>query len=435
MPAIRLLQDVLGPGADLHLVGGTVRDVLAGVRETDIDLATRLLPEHTSRLLTQAGIRVIETGIEHGTLTALIEGRNIEITTFRRPGARTTFRFSTHIEEDLRGRDFTINAMAYGLNSRSLIDPFDGAGDLSTGLLRTAGAAEERFMEDPHRILRLVRFGPAQGRRVDAAAVQAARALGRLLAETAVERVRSELEKILLAAHPKDAFVCIRDLDLLRWVLPEMLPAVGFEQNEFHIEDVFMHTLSVVERAPADRVLRLAALFHDLGKPHTLSVNSDGRRHFYKHEEVSERLAQEALERLRFSHDDIAAVRLLVAMHMRPLECGPSGVRRLIRDLGEEFSRWREFKIADATPTFDEADFTTSLTRFDHMVEEERNRVIGSPFGSLAVDGNDLIALGMQEGPAIGRMLRALNDLVIENPEANVRETLLDEARTRMGAA
>ncbi len=433
-PRIALLQRVLGDSADLHLVGGTVRDVLIARQSADIDLATRLLPAQVLELLSQAGIRAVETGIEHGTLTAVVEGENIEITTFRLPGSRNVFQFSSSIEEDLAGRDFTLNAIAFSLGSKCVIDPYGGIADLEAAMLRAVGDAHERFKEDPHRILRMIRFGPAQGRSIEAATQQAARDLGHTLQTVSVERIKSELEKILLSPHPRQAFFTLRDLGLLPVVLPEILPTINFEQNEFHNEDVFAHTLSVIEGAPQDRIVRLAALFHDLGKPHTLSLDTDGRRHFYKHEEISDRLAQQALERLRFSNDDITSVRTLVALHMRPLECGPAGVRRVIRDLGPHFPRWRDLKIADATPNLDKGDFNRSLERFDRMVEEERTRKVGSPFGTLALNGSDLIALGMKEGPAIGCMLRALNDAVIENPELNTRETLLTEVQKRLAS-
>jgi tRNA nucleotidyltransferase (CCA-adding enzyme) len=216
---------------------------------------------------------------------------------------------------------------------------------------------------------------------------------------------------------------------ILPVILPELMPSVGFEQNDFHHEDVFEHTLTVTERSVADLTVRLAALFHDVGKPATLTVDEEGHRHFYKHELESESMAVAAMERLKFSNAKIAAVRSLVKHHMRPIECGPSGVRRLLRDLDENFAQWRELKIADAPPLMPEPEFRQHLSDFDTMVETERTRRKGAVHEGLAIDGNDLMALGMAAGRPMGELLKALAEHVIENPDDNDREILLEKAR------
>ncbi len=427
---IQILSKALGADAGLHLVGGVVRDLLVTDRKSDIDLATALHPSIIQSLLNENKIRVVETGIAHGTLTAVIHGENIEITTYRLPGSRNVFHFSDSIEKDLGGRDFTINAIAFSIKDHTLVDPFSGVTDLKLQVLKAVGHAEERFKEDPLRILRMIRFGPAEGRTVDSATQEAARSNVSLLSKVSIERIKSELEKILMSAHPKAAFRLIRDIGALPFTLPEMEASIGFEQNEFHTEDVFEHTLSVIEQSIPDRVVRWACLFHDLGKPASTSIGEDGRRHFYSHEVIGKDMCDVAMHRLKFSNDDIDAVKKLVYLHMRPMQCGPAGIRRLIRDLGPLFGAWREVKLADYPPVVDLKEFKAQVALFDAMVEEERNRKIGSPFDALAIDGNDLIKLGMKEGPALGKILKNLLDLITDSPELNEREELLKRAKT-----
>ena len=424
------LSTLLGPDGDLHLVGGSVRDALLNKSGFDLDVATRLRPEAVIERLERAGVRVIPTGIEHGTVTAVIDSQNIEITTFRKPGPRTGSGFSTTIQEDLAGRDFTINAIAFCLATKSLIDPYDGNNDVLASNLRAVGTPRERFLEDPLRILRMIRFGGAQKRTIDPSTYVDAASLVPMLSSVSIERIRSELERILLSEDPARGIALIKELEILPLVLPEALASIGFEQNEFHVEDVFQHTLTVLSRSVPDKIVRLACLFHDLGKPASFSVDADGRRHFYNHEILGENLCEQAMRRLKFSNDDIDAVRKLVRYHMRPLECGPSAVRRLLRELGPLFQKWREVKIADAPPVIEEKKFHEALSQFDTMVDVERNRPTGSPFDALAVDGDDLKALGLKQGPAIGVLLKYLLDLVLEDPSFNQKETLLDKSRT-----
>lgn len=428
-PPLAPLISALGADAELHVVGGTVRDVLASLTPADLDLATKLSASEVSARLTSAGIRTIETGIAHGTLTALVERTPIEITTFRKPGVRTQHEFAETVEEDLGGRDFTINAVAYAIARETLIDPYDGVSHLLSNELVAVGDAATRFQEDPLRILRMLRFGPAAERRVRRETRDAARALAALLGQVSVERIQHELVRILLGGAAGAALREALELGILAHILPEVLPSVDFPQNEFHTEDVFEHTLTVVDRAERTRAVRLAALFHDLGKPASLSIGEDGRRHFYRHEVLSAEIARRVMERLRFSREETSQVQQLVALHMRPIECGPAGARRLLRELEENFDAWRALKIADAPPRMEEQDFHTRLAAFDAMVARERNRTQGSVFEKLAVNGDDILALGVPAGPQVGKLLRALQDEVIEHPEHNERERLLTLAK------
>lgn len=423
-PIVSQLKISLGTDAGLFLVGGTVRDVLAGREGYDIDLASSLLVEEIERRLTGAGIRVIPTGMKHGTVTALVEGVGVEITSFR---AQSTT--SPCVEEDLLSRDFTINALAFDVERCCLLDPAGGAEDLRHGIIRGVRDPFARFEEDPLRLLRMVRFGPASGRTIDPATADAAKRCATSLTRVSVERIRSELDRIWMSSHPGDGLRALLHLGLLEFTIPELLPTVGFEQNRFHVHDVFEHTVAVLDGCPPDLILRWAAVFHDIGKAHTLSVDEAGNRHFYEHEVVSTEIGMEVMRRLRFSNDQMSSISCLVRLHMRPLDCGAPGVRRLIRDLGEEFERWRNFKRADKPPVYEDARVDEMLERFDALVASEKSRLKGSVYGRLAVTGDDLIALGIKPGKGLGQILKELESLVLDNPDANDREVLL--ARTR----
>ncbi len=429
---LQILHRILGPDAKLHLVGGAVREAIHSGGTSDLDLASIFPPERSSKLLEQAGIRVIATGIRHGTITALAGDKSVEITTFRRPGSTKPDDYSSSIEEDLHGRDFTINAIAFSLDSRAIIDPTGGVQDLNRNILRSVGHAADRYQEDPLRILRMIRFGPAQERNVESSTLSAAKSLAPELKTVSPERIRQELSHILLSAHAGAAVRTMLTTSIIEILLPEMLPSVGFEQNDFHIHDVFEHTLWVLDRCPQEKLLRWAALFHDLGKPRSLSVGEQGRRHFYNHENFSEEIAEQVMLRLKFSNDDMAAIRALVRHHMRPLECGPAGVRRLIRDLGEQFDRWRIFKRADAPPKMSDQEFSRKLGQFNDLYDAELIRRQKAGQSSLCIRGDDLIALGMAPGPKMGVLLKQLEEMVIESPDLNERTELLKRAQELM---
>lgn len=425
------LFSALGADAEPYLVGGALRDAALGIQPLDIDVAVRLAPSAVQERLARAGLRSYATGLRHGTVTALLsDDTPVEITTFRLPNRENAPLFSDSIETDLSGRDFTINALAFNPLSGEIIDPFKGLDDLRADTLRSVGDPHERFCEDPLRILRMVRFGHAAGRTVDSATQRAGHALVDRISSVSVERIREELIHILCSPHPRNGFYALRDLEALPLILPELMPSIGCDQNRWHIEDVFNHTLSVIERtAPSDRILRLTALFHDTGKPATLTIDDEGNRHFYGHEVVSAKLCEEALQRWRCSTDEIKTVTLLVRNHMRSIDCGPPGVRRLLRDLGDQFVRFRAFQDADKTPTVSEGDHLLRVGKFDALVAAELKRLEGRPVDKLAVNGHDIMALSVPAGPRVGAILQQLAEMVIEDPEINSREVLLDRAQ------
>ena len=421
--------EVLSEHADLYLVGGMVRDAFLGCELKDLDLAMSLTPDKAMSLLEEKSVRAIGTGIEHGTITIPAGDHSIEFTTFRKPSSRHQTEYGTSIEEDLSGRDFTINAIAFDPFKEEFIDPFDGIKHIEEGVLKAVGDPKERFLEDPLRMLRMIRFGPAQGRTVDTETFSVVGELAESLKSVSVERIREELLRILSSEFPHEGIRALLDTRLLPVVIPELVPSVGMEQNEWHFHDVFEHTLWVLERSEDDLLLRVACLLHDIGKPDTLTVDEDGNRHFYNHEHVGAEMAEQFLARLKFSKKDTKVVTSLVKHHMRPLDCGPAGVRRIMRDLGEEFDRWLLIKRADAPPVMPEEEFEQLYGEFLELVKSERERLAGPAYGKLALSGADLLQLGYSEGPHIGEALSRCEDAVIEDPEKNNRDTLLKIAK------
>ncbi|NMC62522.1 MAG: HD domain-containing protein [SAR324 cluster bacterium] len=426
-PLLIKIRRALGPEAKLHLVGGSTRDILCGNESVDLDLATSLKPSDLIQKLCAAELRFVETAIERGIV--LIPGHpKIEITSFREPSGTNNPAFSDSVTSDLKGRDFTINAIAFSIDDKILLDPLHGIMDLELNVLRCVGSPFDRFNEDPLRILRMLRFGPAQDRSIHTDTREAALALREELRKVSIERIHDEFEKIIMSKNPANALRCGFDLRIIDVILPELTPMRDFEQNRFHFEDVLAHTLTVVSRCPKDKIVRLAALFHDAGKPLTLSVDEDGDRHFYQHEKLSEKIARSVLERLRFSKEDIDGVTTLVAQHMRSIDCGPSGARRIMRDTREHYDAWRQLKIADCPPVEKEAVFRERLRRFDELIATEKERLQGNGIDQLVINGDDLLALGFKEGEELGQCLMTLRDMIVEDPILNSRERLLLEA-------
>ena len=423
--ALALLQ---AAGYEAWIVGGCVRDALLGLPPKDYDLTTSALPEETQRVF--AAYPRIETGLRHGTVTVLLEGEPLEITTYRVDGAYSDARhpdgvtFTRSLRQDAARRDFTINAMAYA-PGQGLQDFFGGQADLARGILRAVGAAEKRFREDALRILRALRFASVLDFTLEGETARAARACAPLLAAVSAERVSGELGKLLCG---KAAGRVLRDYpDVLGVVLPEILPMVGLDhRNPHHCYDVWTHTTVAVDHVPPELPLRLAMLLHDIGKPDTFSLGEDGQGHFYGHPRRSVELAEGILSRLRFPRRTRERVLTLVRYHDAVLEESPQRVRRWLNKLGPEvFFDLLAIQGGDAA-----AQAPAYCTRLDHLrrLETLARQVLDQApcltVRDLAVGGEDLLALGYR-GPAIGRALRALLDQVLSETVSNEKNALL----------
>ena len=417
-------------GYEAYAVGGCVRDSILARRPKDWDITTSARPEEVKKLFR----RTVDTGIEHGTVTVLLGRDGYEVTTYRIDGAYEDSRhpkevlFTNRLEEDLRRRDFTINAMAYNDEVR-LVDVFGGMQDLNHHLIRCVGDPRERFSEDALRILRAVRFSAQLNFPIEEETAEAVRELAPTLENISAERIQAELVKLLVSAHPEriqDAY----ELGITRIILPEWDAMAGVEQNTPHHKyDVAQHTLHALKYVKRDKILRLTMLFHDMGKPAKKTTDAEGIDHFHGHAELSAKMAKEILQRLKFDNDTIGKVTKLVKNHDRKIIPHAKYVRRALCDLGEEiFLLLLEVKHADvmAQSTCRREEKLEELVRLREVYEEIKAADNCFSLKQLAVSGKDLIAAGITPGPAVGQTLSDLLDRVLEEPQLNTKEKLLD---------
>lgn len=435
-PAGQALALLEAAGFESWCVGGCVRDALLGREVNDYDIATAASWEDAERVLAEGGFAIHRTGVKHGTVTAVLDGEALEVTTYRTDGAYADGRhpdgvtFVKSIEEDLARRDFTVNALAYH-PERGLLDCWGGLDDLQKSLIRAVGDPAKRFSEDGLRILRGCRFASQLGFAIEPETLQAMRASKKMLACVSAERVTHELDGLLLGDHVRDALVeCV---DVLVAVLPEVAACRGFEQRTpYHIYDVWEHTAWVVQRAPATRRARWAALFHDIGKPAACFLE-DGRAHFYGHPEISAQLAEGAMRRLLMAPRFMADVLTLVRVHDRQIAATPRSVRRALASLGGNVELFRELvglKRADAMAqselSFSRLELADELERIlDDLIAEDAAFTVAQ----LAIDGNDVMSLGVPAGPAVGAALESALEAVIDERVANTRADLLSFVR------
>ncbi len=430
-------------GKQAYLVGGGVRDLLAGLLPVaEFDFATDARPEEVQRIFH----RTVPTGIKHGTITVLAAGGPYEVTTFRRDGKYGDARhpdevaFATTIEEDLSRRDFTFNALAYDPTTDTLLDPFGGVEDFERGVVRAVGDPRERFHEDGLRPLRAVRFAARFDFEVDAATFDAIPTVLDRVRMVAAERVREELMKMLATAEkPSYGFELMRRTGLLEIYLPELLEGYGVTQNEFHAYDVYDHALYTCDAAPAAKPLvRLAALFHDIGKPRTRAVR-EGRVTFYNHQAVSRRMAREILERFRFSKKERDFVLHLVYHHMFGYTSAwtDAAVRRFIRKVGREYiADLFDLRLADWFGNGTNYGFPAYLRKLHRRIEEAIAREEAFTVRDLAVNGHDIMReLGIPPGPRVGEALAYLLEYVLDEPSRNERERLFAAVREKFNVA
>ena len=428
--ALARLEDA---GYEAFVVGGAVRDYVRGADTgTDWDITTSALPEETETVF--AGYRVIETGMKHGTVTVLLDGEPLEITTYRVDGGYSDHRhpdevrFTRSLREDLRRRDFTMNAMAYSPRT-GVVDPFGGQADLAAGVVRCVGEPDRRFQEDALRILRALRFASALGMSIHPDTARAARDNRTLLTLVAAERVRVELTKLLCGADAER--VLLEFPDVLSVPLPEIGAMVGFDQhNPHHDRDIWAHTAAVTAAIPARPVLRWAALLHDVGKPPCFSLAEDGVGHFYGHAAESARMADGILRRLRFDTDSREEIVRLIRYHDLPIQPERKPVKRLMNKLGPDTVR-RLIELHKADTRGQSAICAGRIAEYDAVaavLDEILNEKECFSLRELVVNGIDMMALGLA-GRDIGRVLNACLTAVMEEKLPNERGALLEYAK------
>ena len=430
-PVREILETLETAGHRAWCVGGCVRDALLGRIPEDWDVTTAARPEETMALF---GDRAVPTGLRHGTVTVRTAAGGVEVTTLRRDGAYRDHRrpesvtFTDSLEEDLRRRDFTVNALAVDLRG-TLQDPLGGRADLAAGVLRCVGDPDRRFDEDALRILRGARFAAQLGFAIHpdtAAAIHRNRAL---LGDIAPERIWTELKKLVTGAHAAEVLRAYPDVIGVFW--PEVLPMVGFDQrNRHHCHDVWEHTLHALAAVPPEADLRLTVLLHDIGKPNCFTVDEKGQGHFYGHPAESARLAGEMLRRLRADNATTETVVRLVTWHDKNIPRTRSGVARALGKLGErDLRRLLDVKRADNLAQAPEyRSVQGEIDKAEAILDQLLAESACVSLRQLAVNGRDLLALGLS-GPAVGRILRTLLDAVLDETLPNQRAALLAAAQ------
>ena len=416
-------------GFEAYAVGGCVRDALLGRTPNDWDITTSAKPEQVKVLFR----RTVDTGIAHGTVTVLLDKDGFEVTTYRVDGEYEDGRhpkevtFTASLEEDLKRRDFTINAMAYN-PKKGLVDLFEGQKDLKDKVIRCVGDPLERFTEDALRIMRAVRFSAQLGFSLEENTRKALSLLAPNLKHVSAERIQVELVKLLVSPHP-DYLRTAYEAGITKEFLPEFDRCMETPQNTPHhcysVGEHILHSLLYVQE---DKVLRLTMLLHDIGKPVVRTTDKNGRDHFKMHAPEGEKMAKGILRRLKFDNDTIGKVCRLIRWHdLRPTP-EMADVRKAMNVIGEDlFPMWMEVQYADNQAKSDyrrqekEARQEGVLKAWEVITREKQCVSLKK----LAVTGSDLIAAGMKPGKEIGNTLNALLELVLENPEKNTKQTLL----------
>ena len=448
-------------GYKAYLVGGAVRDMLMKVPAHDWDVATNATPQDVIKLFKF----VVPTGIEHGTVTVHYKGNEIEVTTFRTEAGYSDGRhpdsinYAATIEEDLARRDFTMNAIAASLEDGIITDPYGGQDDIKNKLIRTVGAAHERFMEDGLRPVRALRFASKLGFSIEKNTYSEIfkKEIQAKAASISIERFRDEFEKIMASPKPSVGLKLLEESGLLDIFIPEFKICRGCIQSDyraFHKFDVLDHLFYACDGAPADKLnVRLAALFHDIGKPAAKKILHetvlDGEKNdsskkeietitFYNHEAFGEKITQKLMTRLKFSNDMISNVCHLVKEHMFHYESNWSeaAVRRfIIRVKPECMEDLYDLRLADMYGMYNEkvdvrySESVKLLLELKARVEKELSKKTALSLKSLAVNGRDLMQLGIPAGKELGRILNELLECVIEDPAMNNKEMLIETAK------
>lgn len=425
-----IIQTLMAHGYEAYIVGGCVRDSVLGRTPQDWDITTSATPEQTKALFR----RTIDTGIEHGTVTIMMDHVGYEVTTYRVDGKYEDHRrpkevtFTASLLEDLKRRDFTINAMAYN-EQEGLVDIFGGAEDLGRGIIRCVGVPQERFDEDALRILRAVRFAAQLDFEIEAKTRQAIREKAEFLRDISAERIQVELTKLITSDHP-ERIIDAYELGITAIVLPEFDTMMETPQHTvYHKYDVGRHTVAVMQNIDATPVLRWAALLHDSAKPECRTTDEQGVDHFYGHPKAGKAIARRVLRRMKLDNDTIQRVERLVEWHDFGLDgtVTKKTLRRALNRMGPDlFDDYAKLRRADMLGQSDymqekkQQDYQHLLEMYREIREAQECLLIRD----LKLDGKDLIAMGVQPGPDMGKILNDLLQQVLEEPQLNTKEKL-----------
>jgi len=430
---IKIMEIFNQNGYKSYLVGGSLRDIILGRSPKDYDIATDALPNETISLMKDHDLKVIETGIKFGTVTVHIEKDQYEVTTFRIDGDYSNLRhpdevtFSNDLIKDLSRRDFTMNAIAYNIQE-GFIDPFLGKEDINSKIIRSVRSAEERFQEDALRMLRAIRFVSQLTFDIDPNTKDAIFHLHSNIKHISKERIRDELIRTIMGENPKKSFNLMVQTKILKDILPELYDCVGFDQdNPYHIEDIFDHTMTVVDLCEYDLEMRFAALLHDIGKAKTFTKDKKGIGHFYNHEKVSYELSLDILDRLRFPNKFKENVSYLVLKHMTIHEkLNKLKIKRMLNESSFEImEKLFSLQRADSLSSSKKEEKLETIHKYETILKEIKENKEPISLKDLKIDGNMLLKLGLknkQIGNALGF---ALNNVVID-PSLNDEDSLLN---------
>lgn len=431
-PVQQALDTLTQAGFEAYIVGGCVRDAMRGAEPSDWDCTTNANPDQICACF--RAFHVIETGLQHGTVTVVIDHMPIEITTYRIDGVYADHRrpdsvtFTDSLTDDLARRDFTVNAMAYH-PARGLIDPFCGTSDLEAGIIRCVGNPADRFDEDGLRILRAMRFASVLDFSIAPETANAVLAQKSLLCHISAERIDAELTKLLCGVGAERVLTAFSDV--LFTVLPELAPMQGFDQhNPYHDYDVYTHTLKALSAVPPEPILRWAALLHDAGKPHCYTEDERGG-HFYGHAAISVEIAKRALLMMKSDRKRLDRVLLLVEKHDTVFNGTEKQLKRLVRQIGDE--------AAEQLLLLHKADVSAQAEKHRAKRIAESDRLLAvladlrtaeacMSLKQLCITGSDLLEIGIPQGKEIGRTLNRLLDAVIDGTLPNDRAALLAAA-------
>lgn len=423
------LSTLKNNGYEGYIVGGCVRDILMGVTPHDYDITTNATPDQVKSCFIDN--KVIETGIVHGTVTVLINDEAVEITTYRVDGEYKDNRhpdkvcFSTSIEDDVKRRDFTVNSIAYN-PEKGFVDLYNGRQDIEKRIITCVGNPDERFNEDALRILRALRFSSVLGFEISNETAESIHRNKELINNVSPERIWVEFKKLLCG---KNVHAIMSEyVDVIGVFMPEILDMVGFEQNNpYHCYDVFEHTLYAVDNAPDDVIIRLSALFHDIGKPASYTEDENGG-HFYSHAKISEAMTEEVLTRLRCDNYTKQRVCTLVKHHDRQIDENKKAVKRLLLRLSFDVVRdLLALKRCDNLAQVPEvrAERCEYLDRIGALVDEIESDGACLSLRTLAINGNDLKSLGIAEGRLVGEILNSALKMVVDENILNDKDELL----------
>lgn len=439
--AIRVIETLNNSGYEAYLVGGCVRDMLMGVEPHDWDICTNATPDETKRVMKEHKIYTFDSGIKHGTITAVINGENYEVTTYRSEADYSDGRhpdkveFITDIHEDLKRRDFTINAMAYNPLTGELIDDFNGHLDLKNGIIRAVGNASERFDEDSLRILRALRFAIKYQFNIDEYTSLSMHRQHGLLVNISKERITDEVRKMLTSGKPvKVHFMEYKDI--IGTIIPEIIPCFNFNQNnKYHKHDVYEHILYVVDNCNTTKFeIKMAALLHDIGKPKAYIEDMEGWGHFYEHPQISYEMSQSILRNdFRVSTEQLERTLELILYHDMEVASTKASVKRALNKHGVDFMYdWFIFKQADMDDHIypnKNCNYIIDISGIEARIQQILDEQSCFSLKDLAIGGKDIMTkLGVKPGKHIGIILNTLLEEVIDEKISNESDVLLNKA-------